>query len=111
MAASSLKTNFIIYPQGIPDFNQLNQDLLANFYQIDFRIDKKYSLHRFSFNWYIDIQNLTYKRYQLQPILILDVDASGNPQNAPSDPNSFKTKLIENISGAIIPTVGAIFEF
>ena len=111
LRASSLKSNFEIYPQGIPNFSYLNQGRLGDFYQIDIRLDKKYPSRKFSFNWYIDIQNLTYRRYQLPDILVLDLDRDDRPQTEPNDSNSYKTKLVENMVGNIVPTIGAIFEF
>ena len=111
LTASSLKSNYAIYPQGISDFNKLNQAKLASFYQVDVRVDKKYLFRNFSLNLYVDIQNLTSRQYELQPVLILDLAADGSTQNSPNDPNSFKTKLIDNISGNIVPTIGAIIAF
>ena len=108
---SSLKSNFNIYPQGIQDYNQLNQARLNDFYQVDLRIDKKYPFRKFSLNIFLDIQNLTYNKYQLQPILLLDRTASGVPQDDPADASRYKTKLLENESGNILPSIGVIFEF
>ncbi len=111
LTASSLKSNYAIYPQGISDFNKLNQNRLASFYQVDVRVDKKYLFRNFSLNLYLDIQNLTSRQYELQPVLILDLAADGTTQNSTNDPNSFKTKLIDNLSGNIVPTIGAIIAF
>jgi hypothetical protein len=111
VSTSSLKSNFSIYPQGIQDYNQLNQARLNDFYQVDLRIDKKYPFRKFSLNIFLDIQNLTYNKYQLQPILLLDRSASGQPQDDPTDASRYKTKLLENESGNILPSIGVIFEF
>ncbi len=108
---SSLKSNYSIYPQGIQDYTQLNTQYLANFYQLDIRVDKKYPFKKFSLNVYLDIQNLTYNKYETQPALILDRDLNGMPQDDPADPAKFKTKLLKNESGNILPTIGVIFEW
>ncbi|WP_220096039.1 TonB-dependent receptor [Daejeonella oryzae] len=110
IAASSLKENFNVYPQGIQDYERLNENQLKDFYQVDLRIDKKYPFRKFNLNIYLDIQNLTYNKYQLQPILLLDQSADGTPQDDPADASRYKTKLLNNENGNILPTLGIIFE-
>ncbi|WP_231459197.1 MULTISPECIES: TonB-dependent receptor [unclassified Pedobacter] len=108
---SSLKTSYSVLPEGVRDFDQLNSLRLANFYQLDVRVDKKFPFKKFNFNLYLDIQNVTYNKYQLQPALVLDRDASGNPQDLAGDPSRFKTKLLNNSGGNILPTLGIILDF
>lgn len=107
---SSLKSNYSVFPQGVPDYDQLNSNRLKGFYQLDIRVDKKYPFKKFNLNVYLDIQNLTYNKYETQQQLVLDRDAAGNAQDAPGDPSRFKTKLLTNTSGNILPTLGIIFE-
>ncbi|TSD67359.1 TonB-dependent receptor [Inquilinus sp. KBS0705] len=111
IVSSTIKSNYAIFPQGIPDWGQLNTERLKDFYQIDVRVDKKYPFRKFTLNVYLDIQNLTYNQYQLQAYLVPDRDASGNIQDAPGDPTRFKSKLLDNKSGNVLPTIGVIFEF
>jgi hypothetical protein len=108
---SSLKSNYSVYPQGIQDYDLLNVSKLKDFYQLDVRVDKKYPFRKFNLNVYLDIQNLTYNKYETQPQLALDRDVNGNAQDIPGDPSRFKTKLLENTSGNILPSIGVIFEF
>lgn len=108
---SSLKTSYSVLPSGVKDYDRLNADRLGSFYQVDVRVDKKYPFKRFNLNIFIDIQNLTNNKYQLQPSLVLDRDANGNPQDAPGDPSRFKTKLLNNNGGNILPSIGVIFDF
>ncbi|MFA6275756.1 MAG: TonB-dependent receptor [Pedobacter sp.] len=110
IAFSSLKSNYSIYPQGVQDYDRLNESRLKGFYQLDARVDKKYPFKKFNLNVYLDIQNLTYNKYETQSQLVLDRDASGNAQDAPGDATRFKTKLLTNTSGNILPTIGVIFE-
>jgi hypothetical protein len=111
IAYSSLKSNYSVYPQGIQDYDRLNVSMLKDFYQLDVRVDKKYPFKKFNLNVYLDIQNITYNQYETQPQLVLDRDGSGNAQDVPGDPTSFKTKLLDNTSGNILPSLGVIFEF
>lgn len=110
IAYSSLKSNYSVFPQGIPDYDRLNDSRLKGFYQLDVRVDKKYPFKKFNLNVYLDIQNLTYNKYETQAQLVLDRDANGNPQDALGDPTRFRTKLLTNTSGNILPTIGVIFE-
>ncbi|RZL48129.1 MAG: TonB-dependent receptor [Pedobacter sp.] len=110
IAYSSLKSNYSIFPQGVPDYDRLNDSRLKGFYQFDFRVDKKYPFKKFNLDVYLDIQNLTYNKYETQQQLVLDRDVNGNAQDATGDPSRFKTKLLTNTSGNILPTLGVIFE-
>lgn len=108
---SSLKSNYSVFPQGVQDYNRLNVNMLKDFYQFDLRVDKKYPFRKFNLNVYLDIQNLTYNKYETQPQLVLDRDVEGQAQDMPGDPSRFKTKLLDNTSGNILPSIGIIFEF
>ncbi len=107
---SSLKENYAVFPAGIPDYNRLNGSILKSFYQLDVRVDKKFPFKKFNLNLYLDIQNLTNNKYELQAPLVLDRDGSGNPQDAIGDPSRFRTKLLKDASGNILPSIGVIFE-
>lgn len=110
IATSSLKSNYDIYPQGIADYSRLNQNRLDNFYQLDLRIDKKYPFKNFSLNVFFDVQNVTNLKYQQKQILVLDRNSSGQAQTDPNNSNSYKTKLINDPGGTVLPTLGIIFE-
>ncbi len=110
VSSSSLKSNYYIYPKGIQDWKYLNAKTLNDFYQLDMRVDKKYPFRKFTLNLYLDIQNITGNKYQLQPFIIPDRNASGNLQNAAGDPSRFKTKFLNNQGGNVLPSLGVIFE-
>ncbi|MEY3678466.1 MAG: hypothetical protein RI924_607, partial [Bacteroidota bacterium] len=110
LVTSSLKTNYDIFPRGVPDFDRLNSIYLDTFYQLDFRIDKKYPFRKFNLNVFLDVQNITNNRYQQEPLLVLDRTSSGLPQNDPTDLNRYKTKLVKDPGGTILPSIGIIFE-
>ena len=108
---SSLKTNFNVYPQGIPAYNQLNTQIPGVFYQLDARIDKKYYFKQYAFNFYFDMQNLTGYTYNRQPVIVPLRDASGQTLDLPGDPSRIQTKFLAKKGGNIQPTIGLIFEF
>lgn len=108
---SSLKTNFNVYPQGIPAYSLLNTQVPGAFYQLDARIDKKYYFKHYSFNFYFDIQNLTGFKYNRQPVIVPVRDASGNTIDLPGDPSRIQTSFLAKRGGNVQPTLGLIFEF
>ncbi len=110
LEASSLKSNFDTFPQGISDYTRLNQNRLGSFYQLDLRIDKKYPFKNFSLNVFFDVQNATNLKYEQRQILVLDRDENGQPQTDPNNANRYKTKLINDPGGTVLPTLGIIFE-
>jgi hypothetical protein len=78
---------------------------------MDVRIDKKYNFKKFSFNIFMDIQNITGFVYQLPQNFLLDRDANGLAQDDPTDPTKYKTKLIDNPIGNTLPAIGFILEW
>lgn len=102
--------NYEVYPQGIADYSRTNSLRLPGFYQLDFRVDKKYPLKKFTLNFYVDIQNATDFQYQMPPVLVPVKDASGNLQSVPGDPSRIQTKLLNSPTGNVTPTLGIIVE-
>jgi hypothetical protein len=43
--------------------------------------------------------------------MLVETDANGAPIEDPNNSNRYKTKLIENASGIVQPTIGIIIEF
>jgi len=111
IATSSLIANWNINGVGVLDFNRLNTARESSFHQLNVRVDKKLFLDKFNMNFYLDIQNLYGYKTKVAPILLVETDASGAPVIDPNDPTRYKTKLIENTSGIVQPTIGIIVEF
>jgi hypothetical protein len=108
---SSLISNWNINGVGLLDYSRLNTEREASFHQLNVRLDKKLFLDKFNMNFYLDIQNLYGYKTKVAPILLVETDASGAPVIDPNDPTRYKTKLIENTSGIVQPTIGIIIEF
>ncbi|MEN9913420.1 MAG: hypothetical protein RL528_141, partial [Bacteroidota bacterium] len=109
--ASGLKQNWDINGQGILDYSQLNTKRESSFHQLNIRVDKKIFLEKFSMDFYLDIQNAYAYKAVLAPTMLVETDASGAPIVDPNDPSRYKTKLIENSTGILQPTIGIIIEF
>ena len=62
-------------------------------------------------NFYLDIQNLYGHKTKVAPLLLLVTDENGVPLTVPNDPTRYQTKLVENASGIVQPSIGIIIEF
>jgi hypothetical protein len=111
IATSSLKEVWDVNGRGLLDYNQLNSAREANFHQLNVRVDKKIFLDRFSLNFYLDVQNAYGYKTNVAPLLLVVRDENGAPVTDPNDPSRYQTKLVENPSGIVQPTLGIIIEF
>jgi hypothetical protein len=97
--------------QGYIDYNQFNSGRLANFHQLDVRIDKEYFFNRWSLNLYLDVQNLYNFKAKAPDVLVVQRDATGKPLVDPNDPSRYLMKYLPSESGTVLPTFGIIVEF
>jgi hypothetical protein len=111
IATSSLKSAWDINGRGLLDYNQLNTQREANFHQLSIRVDKKIYLKKFSMNFYLDIQNAYGYKTKVAPLLLIVKDENGQPLTDPNDPARYQTKLVDNDSGIVQPSIGIIIEF
>ncbi len=108
---SSKKEIWDVTNRGIPDYDQLNEKRFSVAHGLDVRIDKKWFFKKLSFNAYLDIQNIYNFQFTGQPYLNVRKDTNGMPITDPSNPDSYQTYEIENISGNILPSIGLMMEF
>ena len=111
IATSSIKQVWDVNGQGVLDYNQLNQARGTDYHQLNIRVDKRFDLKKMSLQFYLDIQNAYAYQTSLAPILLLVKDENGNPLTDPTDPTRYQTKLVENTSGILQPSIGIILEF
>jgi len=109
--ASSLRSNWDLFNQGLFDFNRINEERLRSFHQLDLRVDKKYFFDKWNLNWYFDIQNAYNFQAEQQERLVAVRDEQDRPLVDPADPNRYLLRSIRNTAGSILPTVGLIIEF
>ena len=62
-------------------------------------------------NFYLDIQNLYAYKTKVAPVLLLVKDANGIALTDPTDPTKYQTKLVDQTSGILQPSLGIIIEF
>ncbi len=111
VATSSIKQVWDVNGQGLPNYDRLNQERGTDYHQLNIRVDKRFDLKKMSLQFYLDIQNAYAYQTTLAPILLVVKDENGNPVTDPNDPSRYQTKLIDNTSGILQPSIGIIFEF
>ncbi len=113
VATSSLIPVYNAQPEGVLDWNQLNQSRLKFFYAFDIRVTKKWAFKQWGLELYLDIQNLTMSKVDQAPTFVLDYDVNGNPQVDPSDPSRYKTKFLEDTKkrGTLLPAIGIVITY
>ncbi|MCW5518985.1 TonB-dependent receptor [Aureitalea sp. L0-47] len=93
------------YPEVILDYSRLGEENLAIFSQLDIRIDKKWNFNKFSFNLFIEAQNVLSQDNPQPPEFGLARNASGQILQ----PRSLVE--IEQEGGQIIPSLGIVVDF
>lgn len=109
---SALVQNWDIRGSGIPDFTRLNAERASYFAALDFRIDYKWFFDKWSFNLYLDVQNIGAPDTGL-PQLILDEGPEGNqPPTIVNTGQPNESYLLQRLptTGAnpVLPTLGII---
>jgi hypothetical protein len=94
------------YPAIIKDYSRLGEERLDPFHQLDIRVDKKWNFKRFSFDAYIDIQNVFASVTPSEPLYGLDRDDAGDI----IEPNSLVI-VNTNQTGSVLPSLGVVLNF
>jgi hypothetical protein len=114
---SSIKAAWDVRGMAYPDYTRYNTQRLKVFHQLDIRIDKQYFFHKWSLNFYLDVQNVYNFKSDGQDMLIRTETLEGHPvENDPyTDENGIKRYRLSYIpaegQGTILPTIGIIAEF
>ncbi len=108
---SSLISAWDARGQGYFDFNRYNTLRLADFQQLDLRVDKEWFFDKWSLNLYFDVQNAYNYQIRDPDVLVQVRDASGAPVSDENDPSRYKLKYLASESGTVLPTLGIIVEF
>jgi outer membrane receptor for ferrienterochelin and colicin len=111
LALSSQKQIWDVRRQGVLNWNRLNEERFPLVHALDFRIDKKWFWKKWAMNIYFDVQNAYNFQAQVQPFLNVERDVQGNPLEDPNNPSAYKTYLIPNTTGIVLPSIGLMIEF
>jgi hypothetical protein len=109
-ALSGVRANWDIRGVGILDYDRLNEERNSAVHQLDVRLDKRWFFTKWSLDLYLDIQNIYNYQAPVAPFIDVIRDANGNPLVDPTDPNSYQTKVVDNFTGTLLPSIGIIIE-
>ncbi len=109
--------NYAVLGNGVLDFANVNSERLKNFQQLDFRLDKIVNFKKYSFDFYIDLQNVLGLENQAPDYYTFqrkDDDSGfkttdGEPLR-PDGSNAIPV-ILPNTTTLVTPTIGVIFEF
>ena len=92
------------------DYNKFNTLRLSSNHSLDVRVDKEIYFKRFALNFYADVQNVYNFQSESVPIYT-NKDTDGNVMIDPTDPTKQKIRLLDNVSGTVLPAVGVMVKF
>lgn len=111
------RQNYMLLGQGILDVELLNKKRLANYNQLDFRVDKKFHFDKTSLGVYLDVQNLLMQKNESNPNFTFERNsdntgfATTDGQPVQMDGSNAIPVILTNKSGHPLPSLGLIFEF
>lgn len=93
------------YPQLVFDYNRLGTQKLDVFSQLDIRIDKKWNFNKFSFNVFVEAQNVLGQTIPVAP----EYGLARNNDGTVINPQSL-VKL-QNTNNIVQPSIGIVVDF
>lgn len=110
------RLNYLSLGTGVRDTQSLNSQRLDPFSQVDLRVDKKWNYRRFTFNLYLDVQNLFLSKTPGAVEYTFERNANGSYKT--TDGESIKADganaipvLLQINDPFFVPTIGFIVEF
>jgi len=109
--------NYLTLGTGILDYSQLNTQRLTVFNQTDLRIDKKWNMKRFTFDLFIDLQNLLslkrteYPQYTFKRNEESTAFVTTDGQTLKQDGSNAVPFILNAPTGFLLPSIGFIMEF
>ena len=93
------------------DYDKFNTLRLSSNHSLDLRVDKEIYFKKWVLNFYTDVQN-AYNYQSESPPIYTNKDVNGNVLEDPSgDPTKQGLRVLDNMSGTVLPTIGVIVKF
>jgi outer membrane receptor for ferrienterochelin and colicin len=110
MELSTNREAWDITNQYYLDYDKFNTLRLTANHSLDLRVDKEIYFNKFALNFYADVQNAYNFQSESVPIYT-NKDVDGNVMIDPSDPTKQKIRLLDNVSGTVLPAIGVMVKF
>lgn len=110
------RLNYLSLGTGVRDINRLNSERLESFSQVDLRVDKKWNYRRFTFDLYLDVQNLFLSKTPVPADYAFERNLDGSYKSTDDGPikpdgSNAIPVILENSEPFFVPTIGFIVEF
>ncbi len=92
------------------DYDKFNTLRLSSNHSLDIRVDKEVYFKKWVLNFYADVQNVYNFQSESVPIYT-NKDVNGNVMVDPNDPTKQNVRVLDNMSGNVLPAVGVIVKF
>lgn len=93
------------------DYDKFNTLRLSSNHSLDLRVDKEVYFKKWVLNFYTDIQN-AYNFQSESPPIYTNKDVDGNVLQDPNgDPTKQGLRVLDNMSGTVLPSIGVIVKF
>lgn len=106
LSASEDPANWDASGRGVKDYDLLNSERLKWFHQLNLRVDKKWFFEKWSFNLYVDIQNLYNFKGETAPQVNVERDTEGLPLL--NSNGKYTPYLFNSTAGSLIPSIGIV---
>ena len=110
MELSTNREAWDITNQYYIDYDKFNTLRLSSNHSLDLRIDKEVYYRKWVLNFYADVQNAYNFQSESVPIYT-NKDVDGNVMVDPNDANKQNVRLLDNMSGTVLPAIGVIVKF
>ena len=92
------------------DYDNFNELRLSSNHSLDLRVDKEVYFKKLTLNFYLDVQNAYNFQSESVPIYT-NKDIDGNVMIDPNDPTKQKLRVLDNLSGTVLPAIGVMVKF
>lgn len=108
---SSLRSVWDLSLRELPDYSLLNSQRIPAYHQLDIRVDKKWFFKKWSFNLFLDVQNVYNYAVPGPPILTPVRGDDDQLLIDINDPSRYQMKFLDNELGIFQPTIGIVITY
>lgn len=96
---------------NILDYSLLNTGRMDPIFEVNIRVDKKFSYLKWEWEVFIDVLNIFDFRPAESPVVAIRKDGDGNPLIDPNNPAAYQTFWVPREVSTLFPSMGVIARF